>query len=75
MHNSKKIVNRQGLFVLTVGYVGMATHPLTKYYYIIKMAYFICKFLCFYQLSVHFHSYCFYMQYYGAISWITSMPL
>ena len=48
MHNSKKIVNRQGLFVLTVGYVGMATHPLTKYYYVIKMAYFICKFLCFY---------------------------
>ena len=34
MHNSKEIVNLEGLFVLTVGYVDMKTYPLTKYYYI-----------------------------------------
>ena len=32
MHNSKEIVNLQGLFVLAVGYVDMITYPLTKYY-------------------------------------------
>ena len=41
MHNSKEIVNIQGLFVLTVGYVDMTTYPLTKYYYIIERVYFI----------------------------------
>ena len=34
MHNSKEIVILQGFFVLTVGYVDVKTHPLTKYYYI-----------------------------------------
>ena len=34
VHNSKEIVNLQGLFVLTVGYVDMKTYPLTKYNYI-----------------------------------------
>ena len=29
VHNSKEIVNLQGLFVLTVGYVDMKTYPLT----------------------------------------------
>ena len=32
--NLKEIVNIQVLFVLTLGYVDMATYPLTKYYYI-----------------------------------------
>ena len=43
MHNSKEIVNIQGLFVLTVGYVDMTTYPLTKYYYIIERVYFIYR--------------------------------
>ena len=41
VHNSKEIVNIQGLFVLTVGYVDMTAPPLRKYYYIIERAYFI----------------------------------
>ena len=47
LHNSKEIVNLQGLFVLTVGYLDMTTYPLTKYYYVIKRAYFIYKFFIF----------------------------
>ena len=43
MHNSKEIVNLQGIFVLTVGYVDMTTHSLTKYYYVIERVYFIYK--------------------------------
>ena len=42
-HNSKEIVNIQGLFVLTVGYVDVTTYPLTKYYYIIERVYFFYK--------------------------------
>ena len=48
MHNLKKIVNLQGLFVLAVSYVDMTTYPLTKYYYIIERVYFI------YQLFILF---------------------
>ena len=73
VHSSQGIVNLQGLFVLIVGYVDMTRYPPTKYYYVIKRAYFIYKFFIFYFLSVHFPSYCFYMQYHGAIREITSM--
>ena len=54
MHNSKEIVNIQGLFVLTVGYVDMTTYPLTKYYhrdispwnyYTVERVYFIYRLL------------------------------
>ena len=41
VHNSKEIVNMQGLLVLTVGYVDMTTYPVTKCYYIIERVYFI----------------------------------
>ena len=47
MPNSKGVVNLHGLFVLTVGYVVMTTYLLTKYYYVIKRAYFIYKFFIF----------------------------
>ena len=43
MYNSKEIVNIQGLFVLTVGYVDVDTNPLTKYYYIIERVYLILR--------------------------------
>ena len=43
VHNSKEIVNMQGLFVLTVGYVDMTTYLVTKYYYIIERVYFIYR--------------------------------
>ena len=43
MHNSKELVNLQGLFVLTVGYIDIKTYPLTKYYNIIKRVYFIYR--------------------------------
>ena len=43
MHNLKKIVNLQGLFVLAVSYVDMTTYPLTKYYYIIERESFIYR--------------------------------
>ena len=52
VHNSKEIVNIQGLFVATVGYVDMTTYPLTKYYhrdispwnyYTIESVYFIYR--------------------------------
>ena len=41
VHNSKEIVNLQVLFVLTVGYVDIKTYPLTQYYYIVEIVYFI----------------------------------
>ena len=41
VHNSKEIINIQGLFILTVANVDMTTYPLTKYYYIIEKVYFI----------------------------------
>ena len=72
-HNSKEIVNIQGLFVLTVGYVDVTTYPLTKYYYIIERVYFFIRYL--YYLSVRCQSCCFYIQYYGGIRDITSMPV
>ena len=46
VHNSKEILNMQGLFVLTVGYPDMTTYPLTMYCYIIKREYLI------YRLSI-----------------------
>ena len=45
VHNLKEIVNMQGLFVLTVGYIDMTTYPPTKYYYIIERVYFIYRLL------------------------------
>ena len=47
MHNLKEIVNIQGLFVLTVGYVDVNTYPLTKYYYIMERVYLIRLFILF----------------------------
>ena len=72
MHNLKEIVNLQGLFVLTIGYVDMTTYPLTKYYFTVKE--YLLFVGCLYYLSAHFHSYCFYIQYHGGIREITSMP-
>ena len=43
VHNSKEIINTQGLFILTVANVDMTTYPLTKYYYIIEKVYFIYR--------------------------------
>ena len=80
VHNSKEIVNLQGLLVLTVDYGDMTTYPLTKYYYITERVYFIYKSFTFYvyirciYLSLHFHSCSFYVQYHGGRREITSMP-
>ena len=63
MHNSKEIVNIQGLFVLTVGYVQITTYPLTKCYYIIETVYFIYRLLILFTLSFLL----FYIQYHGGI--------
>ena len=41
VHNLKEIVNLQGLFVLTVGYLDMTTYPLTKCQYIVERVPFI----------------------------------
>ena len=54
VHNSKEIVNIQGFFVLTVGYVDMTTHPVTKYYYLIEGVYFIYKLFYAPDLSTNF---------------------
>ena len=47
MHNSKKIIYLQGLFVLTVGYGDMTTYLIRKYYYVIKRACFVDEFFIF----------------------------
>ena len=54
VHNSKEIVNLQGLLVLTVGYVDIKTHPLTKYYYIIERLYFICRLFILFISTISF---------------------
>ena len=65
VHNSKKIINLQSLFALTIGYIDMTTYPLTKYCYNIKRDLFYFLFIgCLYFLSVHSHSCCFYI-----VSW------
>ena len=61
VHNLKKIVNLQGLLVLTVGYVDVKTYPLTKYY----LKDYISFIGCLHYLIVHFRSCCFYIQYHG----------
>ena len=71
VHNSKEIVNMQGLFVLTVGYVDMNTFPLISNTILLKK--YILFIVCLYCLSVHFHSCCFYIQYHGGIREINSM--
>ena len=48
VHNLKGIVNIQGLFLLTVGYIDMTTILQTKYYYIIDRAYFIYRLFVFF---------------------------
>ena len=63
VHNSKEIVNIQGLFVLTVGYVDMTTYPLTKYYYIIERVYFI------YRLFILFISTFSFLLFLYTVSW------
>ena len=54
MHNSKEIVNIQGLFVLTVDYVDMTAPPLTKYTILMKEH--ILSIGCLNYLAVHCHS-------------------
>ena len=61
--NSKEIVNIQGLFVLTVGYIDMTAPPLTKYYYIIERAYFI------YNLFILFISTLSFLMFLYTLSW------
>ena len=73
MHNSKEIVNVQGLFLLTVGHVDMITYPVTKYYYIIERVYFI--YWLFILFISKYHSCCFYIQHHGVIREMTSMPV
>ena len=53
LHNSKKIVNMQGLFVLTISRY-MAKYPLTKYYYIIEKVYFIYTLLVLFISTLSF---------------------
>ena len=43
VHNSKEIVNIQGLLILTVGYIDMIIYPLTKYYYITERVYLVYR--------------------------------
>ena len=74
MHNSKGIVNFQGLFVLTVGYVDIKTY-IHKQSIIILLKEHILFVGCLYYVLVHFHSCCFYIQYHGGIREITSMPV
>ena len=54
VHNSIEIVNIKGLFLWTVGYVDMATYPLTKYYYIIERAYLIFRLLILFASTLSF---------------------
>ena len=75
MHNSQGIVNLQGLFVLSVGYVDVRTYPLIKYSMLLKEHILFIRFLYLLYLSVHFHSYYFYMQYHGTITEITFMTV
>ena len=63
LHNSKEIVNLQGLFVSTVSYYISITILLKGYILFIGSLYY---------LSIHFYSCCFYIRYPGEI---TSMPV
>ena len=54
VHNSKEIVNIQGLFVATVGYVDVTTYSLTNYYNIIERIYFIYRFLILFISTLSF---------------------
>ena len=70
MHDSKEIENIQGLFVLTVSYVDITTTRLKSINILLKgHRLFIC---CLYYLSVHCHFKCFYKQYHGDVTEITS---
>ena len=57
---SKEIINIQGLFVLTVGYLDMTTYLPIKYYYIIESVYFIYRLFvlfisrCIYHIHIHY---------------------
>ena len=55
MHNSKEIVNIQGLFVLAVGYVDMTTYPLLKYHFIIERSYLIYSLFILFISMFSFH--------------------
>ena len=74
VHNSEEIVNIQGLFALTVGYLRYCYISTNKVSLILLKEYtlFIC---CLYYLSVHFHSCCFYIKYHGGIRDTTSVPV
>ena len=74
VHNSKEIVNLQGLFVLTVGYKDIKTDIHLQSITILLKRY-IFFIGCLYYLSLHFHSCCFYIQSPGGIRMITSMPV
>ena len=70
VHSSKDIVNKQGLFVLTVGYVDMTIYPPTM-----LLKEYILFIDCLYYLSVDCHSCCLYIQHHGGITEITSTPV
>ena len=74
MHNSKEIVNLQGFFVLTVGYVDIKTY-IHKQSITILLKEYILFIGCLNYLSVHFHSCCFNIQYHGGRGEISSMPV
>ena len=68
MPQSKEIVNIQGLFVLTIGYLDMTTYLPTKYYYNIESVYFIytlfmvfiSKYICYIHIHyIHLYIYTF----------------
>ena len=77
MHSSKEIVNIQGLFVLTAGYVDMTTHPITQispwYYYIIENVYYIYRLFILFISTLS--SLLLFLYYHGGIREITSMPV
>ena len=73
MHNSQEIVDIQGFFVLTVGYVDVITYPLTKYYYIIEGIYFIYMLFILFVTTLSFLLFLYTVH--GGIKEITSMPV
>ena len=54
VHNLKEIVNIQGLFVATVGYIDVTTYSLTNHHYIIEKIYFIYRLLILFISTLSF---------------------
>ena len=74
MHNSKKIVNLQGLFVLTPSHVDIKTYISYQSNTMLLKGY-VLFIGCLYYLLVHFHSCCFYIQCHGGIRETTFMQV